>query len=265
MQKKKKSKIGDFDHIDQTITVNKKKWKQRIVISTPTEGWIRFEWAYARFSQIIPINWQATGFDINLGVSGYNVADAYNVIVKKAIELDAEWLLIIEDDVLIPADFVDRMNDYILDGSIPIVSGLYYAKTEPAEPLLFRGRGNGCYQNWKLGQKVWVDGVPMGALLIHMAILRYFWNNKKRYKLPDGVDAVQVFETPRKVFFDPQMNGFSTQRGTQDLYFCDEVLKNKVLKNAGFPEIGRKKYPFLVDTSILCKHIDRQTGKQYPS
>ncbi len=40
------------------IKQNKIKWRKRLLVSTPTEGWIRFEWAYARYGQIIPVNWE---------------------------------------------------------------------------------------------------------------------------------------------------------------------------------------------------------------
>jgi len=264
-KRKNKKKDDEWKVLDQNIAFNKTRWKQKLLISTPTEGWIRFEWAYSRFAQVIPINWEASGFDINFGVMNYSVADAYNIIVKKAIEMEVEWLLLIEDDVLIPADFFLRINEYVLDGTIPVVSGLYFTKSDPAEPLIFRGRGNGPFTDWKLGQKVWVDGLPMGALLIHMNILRYVWNKKKKYKTPDGVETVEVFETPRKVFFDPETTAVSRIQGTQDLYFFDELMKNDVLKRTGFPKVARRKWPLLCDTGIFCKHIDRQTGKQYPT
>ncbi|KKL98609.1 hypothetical protein LCGC14_1822690 [marine sediment metagenome] len=246
------------------IKQNKIKWRKRLLVSTPTEGWIRFEWAYARYGQIIPVNWEVSGFDVNFAVLGYSVDDAYNLITKKALEMKVEWLLIIEDDVLVPQDLFIKVADYITDGSIPVVSGLYYTKALPSEPLIFRGRGNGVFLKWKLGQKVWGDGLPMGCLLIHTSILKWFWENTEKYKTIEGEQLSRVFETPKKMFIDPETGSFSRQEGTQDLYFFDRMIDNDVLKKTGWKDIARKKYPLLCDTNIFCKHIDRNTGKQYP-
>jgi hypothetical protein len=39
-------------------------------------------------------------------------------------------------------------------GDIPMLSGLYFTKSLPAEPLIYRGRGNSYYKKWKFGDKV---------------------------------------------------------------------------------------------------------------
>jgi hypothetical protein len=195
---------------------------------------------------------------------GFGIDDAYNLITKKAIEVGVEWVLIIEDDVLIPADCFLKMTQYMEEGKTPIVSGLYYLKASPTLPLVFRGRGNGAFKNFKIGGKVWCDGVPMGCLLVHADILKYMWDNSPEYQVCDGQSAKRVFETPRKQFLDPETGGIFSLMGTQDLYWCDRILDEKVLKKSGWEKIGRRRYPFLVDTSIFCKHIDLNTGIAYP-
>lgn len=221
----------------------------------------------------MPLNWEATGFDIRYipsdGLFGWNpvgfsIDDAYNAIVKKAIELDVDWLLVIEDDVVVPPDLMLKVAEYMNKGKVPIVSGLYYLKGEPTQPLVFRGRGNGAFSDFKIGQKVWADGVPMGCFLIHTSILKWFWEREPEYIMSNGETARRVFETPRKLFVDPQTFGIYTQAGTQDLHFCDRIIDQKVLFETGWEKIGALEYPFLVDTSIFCRHIDRNTGRQYP-
>ena len=250
---------------ENIVKYNKVEWRKRLLISTPTEGLIRFEWAHARHGQVIPVNWEASGFDLNYVVCGYSIEDAYNVITKTALERNMEWLVIVEDDVLIPPDCFLRLADYILDGKIPVVSGLYYTKSEPAIPLLFRGRGNGAFNNWTLGDKVWVDGLPMGCLLIHTSILQWFWdNNAEEYRLPDGQITRRVFETPKKIWYDPEAGGVQRQEGTQDLHFFDRLIEHDVIKKTGWKSVARRKYQLLCDTNILCRHIDRSTGRAYP-
>jgi hypothetical protein len=74
----------------------------------------------------------------------------------------------------------------------------------------------------------------------------------------------KVFTTPQMTFYDPESDGFSKKCGTQDLYFFDQIIENKVLEKTGWKSIAKKEFPFLCDTSLFCKHICRQTGKQYP-
>jgi hypothetical protein len=238
-------------------------WKKPLMVATPTLGVVRFEWCHARYGQIIPVNWDMTGFDISYATIGYSIDDAYNLICKKFLETRSQWLLIIEDDVLIPPDCFLKMAGYINDGKIPIVSGLYYTKANPSEPLIFRGRGNGVFSGWEFGDKVWCDGVPMGCILIHGSILKTLWDNSVRYTLPDGEKTNKVFETPRNMEFNPSTWVFKSQQGTQDLFFCDRIIKEKVIEKCGF-KVKSKKNPFLVDTSLFCKHIDMGTGKQFP-
>lgn len=258
----KKNKYGGQNDI---IKFNKIKWRKKLLVSVATEGWVRYEWAHARYGQITPVNWEAQGFDVQFTALGYSIDDAYNLISKKAIELNVDWLILVEDDVIVPNDLFLKFSRYMDKGEYPVVSGLYYTKSEPAEPLLFRGRGTGAFHKFKLGQKVWVDGLPMGCLLIHTSILKWFWNNAaEAYQTVDGQVVKRIFETPRKVFFDPEKGGYERQEGTQDLYFFDKVIEWNVLKECGWPKIARKRYPFLADTSIFCKHIDRGTGQMFP-
>jgi len=246
------------------LVYNKGKYKHKLLLGIPTLGIIRYEWAAARYGQIIPVNWELSEFAITYSPVGFLVHDAYNVITEKFLKGDFEWLLTIEDDVIIPPDLFQKIRKYIEDGKYPIVSGLYFIKGSPAEPQLYRGRGTGAFHEWKLGQRVWVDGVAMGCLLIHSSILRYLWENSKDYKLPDGRTLKLLFETPRKKFFDPESGAYQAQTGTQDLSWCDRIIKEKVLQKTGWGRIARRKYPFLVDTTIFCKHVDLNTGRQYP-
>lgn len=261
-----RAKVKKFPGVVKTTEIvrfNKIDWRNRLLISTCTEGMIRLEWAQARYGQVIPVNWSAQGFDLNYSVFNYSIDDAYNLITLKALELKVDWLIIIEDDVLVPPDLFIRFAQYMDAGDEPVVSGLYYTKSEPAEPLVFRGRGNGAFHDFALGKKITVDGLPMGCLLIHSSILRYVWDHSEQYQTVDGQVVNRVFETPRRVAFDPQ-KGVERQEGTQDLFFFDRVIEMDVLKKTGWKKAARRKWPFLCDTKIFCKHIDRQTGRQYP-
>ena len=249
-----KNPIRPFKIIKRNKSGN---YVNRLLIGTATTGEVRMEWVMARYGQVIPTNWsqvQMNQFLNPYAPIGYQVADAQNLIVKAAISSDFEWLLLIEHDNVLPEDAFLRFNRYIKEGDVPVVSGLYYTKTYPAEPIVYRGRGTSAYNKFSLGDKVWCDGVPTGVLLIHMSILRAMWQDAPEYMAGD-TKTRRIFDTPRKLWFDPQTHEYNTITGTSDLDWCTRVMEGKYFEKAGWGSYQKKKYPFLVDTNIFCRHI----------
>ncbi len=244
---------------------NNGPWMNRLLVCTPSTGLVRMEWAMARYGQAMPTNWSK--IDLVQWVSayapiGYMLADAENLIAKAVVEGNFEWFVSLEEDNIIPMDAFMRFNEYMIAGDVPIVSGLYFTKSHPPEPVIYRGRGVGSFQDFKLGDKVWVDGIPFGFALIHGSIIRALWDESEEYKVNDVVTR-RVFSNPSQSFGKPEDGAFGTMDGTTDLAFCTRIMKNNIFTKAGWPEYQKKKYPFLVDTRILVKHIT-QAGIQYP-
>jgi len=238
---------------------------KRILVATPTLGSVRMEWVQSRYGQIIPTNWgmvMYTQYMNSFIPLRYNIPDAKNIIVKAAIEKNFEWLLLIEDDTMPPPDGFVKINQHMKNGDVPVVSGLYYTKSSPSEPLIYRGRGTSFYDEWKLGDQVWADGVPTGFLLINVKLLKAMWDDSPEYMAGD-VKVRRVFENPERIWFDEETGSFNTVTGTSDLEWCTRVIEGDYLTKSGFGKIGKKKYPFLVDTSILCKHIT-PNGEIFP-
>lgn len=247
------------------LVKNTAKWRSRFIIGTATTGLVRMEWVQARYSQLIPTNWSSA--EVMQWIPTYCplqylVSDAQNIIVKKAIEQDAEWLFFLEQDNILPPNTLWRLNDYMRKGNIPVVSGLYFTKSNPPEPMLYRGKGNSYYENWKLGDKVWVDGVPTGSLLVHMSLMREMWNESPEYKAGDQVTR-RIFSEPSKTWFNPARGVMENLTGTSDLGWCDRVIKEKFFEKAGWPKYQKMRYPFLVDTNMFIMHI-AENGVQYP-
>lgn len=241
----------------------------RVLIGTATTGLVRIEWVGARYSVSLPVNWSQV--ELTQKIPGYyplryQVADAQNKIVKHAITNSFEWLLLIEHDVMIPADTLLRFNQYMLEEQTPIVSGLYYTRNHPATPLVFRGRGNGVYLDWELGDKVWCDGIPTGLLLIHVGVLKEMWNDSSEYLL-EGEVVRRVFNTPRELWVDPQTGYASTLGGTSDLDWCTRVIEGDYIRKAGWNDymdgLEDEKMPFLCDTGIFAAHIT-MNGDRFP-
>jgi hypothetical protein len=241
--------------------------QKRLLIGVPLTGMIRAEWMLARYHQVIPANWSQTERIVplpNFSPMNYLVAEARNSIVKAFIEHEFEWLFFIDHDTIIPPDTFLRMNDYMLSKEVPIVSGVYFTRSLPSEPLVYRGRGTSYFKDWKFGDKVWTDGLPMGCTLIHGSIIRALWDESEEYFYAHQNETVRkVFESPQHVYFNPENLNWYNTTGTEDLEFCRRVIENKIFEKAGWPEFQKKQYPFLIDTGIFCKHIDWD-GKQYP-
>ena len=251
---------------DSALAKNPGRWTNRLVISTPTLGIVRMEWVQARFGQTIPTNFSLV--DVHQFMNpyapiGHQLADAENLTAKVVVEGNFEWFLSWEDDNLPPLDALIKVNQYIIKADVPIVSGIYFTKSVPPEPILYRGMGRGYYADWKLGDKVWVDGIPFGFTLIHGSIIKALWEESPEY-IANGTVTRRVFDAPRESYVDPETGGWMNQAGTSDLEWCKRCMRDNIFVKAGWPEYQKKEFPFLVDTGIFVKHIDRQSGQQYP-
>lgn len=242
-----------------------KDWNKRVLVFTPSTGTVRMEWVQARYGQIIPTNWSMVEMIqfVNPYVPmNYSLADAENLMAKIVVEQDYEWLISIEHDNILPPDAFVRFNQYINEQRVPVVSGLYFTKSSITEPILYRGRGSSHFNGWKLGDKVWVDGIPFGAALIHGSLIKELWKTSEEYKIGD-VTTRRVFSQPRSMWFDEEKGGVVSTGGTTDLAWCSRLMNEGIFKKAGWPEFQKMKHPFLVDTNIFVKHI-LPSGQIFP-
>lgn len=236
------------------------------MISVPLTGLLRAEWVMAKYGQIIPCNWSQVEMISWLDMfspMGYLVADARNVAMEQFIKGNFEWLCFIDHDVVLPINTFVRFNEYMLSGKYPIVGGLYFTKSFPSEPLVYRGVGTSHFRDWKMGDKVWVDGMGLGCNLLHRSIMEVAYKQAPEYTI-GSQNVRRVFETTGNQAWDPEKLTWTTKGGTEDIHFYHRLIDDGILKKAGWPEYQKKKYPFLVDTQLFCRHID-WNGVQYPS
>lgn len=242
-----------------------------LLVGTATTGLLRAEWVAARYGQLTPLNWSMASHMqvVADGVMDYMplrylVADAQNLIVAEAIRLDMEWVALVEHDIILPAQSFFVLNHYMKEEPTPIVSGLYFSRAYPSQPMVFRGMGEGVYEDWKLGDKVWCDGVPTGLLLIHSAVLRAIWEDSEPYTV-SGIKTRRVFDTPRFTYYNPETGHTNMSVGTSDLEFCKRVIQGRYLHKSGWGAFADEhpQYPFLVDTNLFAYHCN-QDGTMFP-
>ncbi len=236
-----KTKKEREEYIGKLIT-NKDKLELRLCVGIPMTGTLRSEWVLARYGQVTPCNWslveQIQWLD-QYSPLGYTVADARNIIATNCVQSGFEWLLFVDHDTILPPKTLVKLNKYMVDKKYPVVAGLYFIKAVPSEPLIYRGRGTGYYADWKFGDLVDVDAVPMGCTLIHVSILKAMFDEAPEYRIGD-LKVRRIFSNPAEMNFDPELMAWKTKVCTEDLEWCTNVIKNRIFDKAGWPEFQEK-------------------------
>ena len=192
----------------------------KFALGIPTWGKASTDWAQAFSSLQFPLGSAMTP----LWVKGEKIDDARNAICKQAIERGATHLGFISDDVLAPPNIWTRL----LARNKPIVTGIYWTKTYPAAPYIWRGVQQGPFLNWKEGEFFQIDMAGCDALLLEVDVLKsipYPWFN-----------CNWTWEHDEKV----------GALSTEDFYFFTKA------KAAG--------YEVWCDSGIQCLHEDRDNG-----
>lgn len=167
------------------------------------------------------------------------IAEARNAICKKALEVDVDYLFMLGDDVLPPANTLLSMLDrigrtYPVDGGearASMISGVYWTKSYPPEPYLFDSLLKGTYKDWHAGEFFPIDMAGCDCLLIESSVLKsipFPWFST------DWVWGVD--QKPSSI-------------ATEDFYFYSKT------RAAG--------YRLFADTSIQCWHEERSNGAMF--
>jgi glycosyltransferase involved in cell wall biosynthesis len=155
-------------------------------------------------------------FSKEIHLSGMPFDHARNVAVEHVMKGGFTWLFFLDDDVIIPSNAIERLASHGKD----IISGLYYRRIEPIEPVMCREHA-GRITKFNPGEMLEVDMVGAGCLLIHR----------------------RVFERIPKPWFEWLLDREDipeSQRASEDFAFCRKA------KQYGFR--------IYVDTSIQCHH-----------
>lgn len=254
---------------------------EKVSIGIPCYGAQEAKW----WSQLVN-NIAQLSKTINLGeilVSDSMATDHNrNLIVENFLKTDSDWLFWIDADTVIPTGALERL----LSTKKKFISGLYYAKHQPHNPIAYFS--NGCsYKSinqegaWERGEILEVDSVGFGCMLTHRSI---FDDIRKNYVVKQIVGSGITLIHKDDISEELQNSDISEAlpQIKQGLY--DNLLVQKVIEpefEPRFPyfalEFGRTEdiwftekakrvgYKVYVDTSIECGHLYPQevTGKTF--
>jgi len=185
------------------------------MIGIPYMGPVSLEWALMFRQVILPKD------SFVMTSSGMPIDIAREKIVKSFMKRDFQWLFFLDSDIHIQPDTIMKM----ISKKLPILSGLYYTRYPPIQPVCWRitERGREVIP-FKLGDVVEAEAGGSGCLLIHRSVFERILPPYFRWTL--GLKS-------------ERLEGMS-----EDFYF--------------FRKARRAGFKFLIDTSIQCKHEVKQ-------
>lgn len=189
------------------------------------------DWCFSFKNLTPPINFNV----VYACVKNKPVDEARNEIVAEAIKQNMKYILFVGDDTIMPAHalrmFLFRMAN---TPNCAAVGGVYFSKSMPPAPLIFRGNGSGSYWDWKVGEYFEVTGMGLDCILLDVDWLR---------KVP-----APWFKTRDE---DQFINGRnSAEMWTEDLFFF-----NKLKEQCPDAKI-------MCDSGVIAEHIDEH-GNRY--
>lgn len=229
---------------------------------------------------------------MRMNVRNLRVDVAKERLCEMAIQNGCQFILLIDDDVIPPHDGLMKMlRLWKSDSKYKILSGVYFSKSDPPMPLIFKGNLKGSYWDWTIDDIIEADGAGAGFLFIDTAML------KKMSKPWFSCDY--YFEDPRGQLDDTRNNlsaalvnelSKGKDADKKKVKEIEEEIKNlgiqtNMLHNGGFDpnlmlnkkrddsttedlyffkkareELGEKLW---IDCSIQCLHQDKRTGRTF--
>lgn len=199
-----------------------------VVVGIPSFGTVSTYFMQARNGQQFPL----VSSSIDHIVLNKPIADARNEIVQFALDQDATYLYWLDDDVIAPGDSFLKLWRHQKD----IINGVYWSKSNPPMPLLFRDHLAGPYWNWHIGDLIEIDAAGNGLTLVKTDVYRKI---EKEIGGPWYSVEYGSFATQKE----------SPQNNTEDLYFYWKA------KRAG--------YKIWADTSVQAFHFDKVNNVMY--
>jgi len=200
-----------------------------VVVGIPSFGMVSTYFLQARAAHSFPLVSSA----IDKIVLNKPIAEARNEIVEFALQQGANYIYWLDDDVIAPPDSFLKLYRHNRD----IINGVYWSKSNPPMPLLFRGHLQGPYWDWHIGDLIEIDAAGNGLTLVKTDVYR------KMEKELGG----PWYSTDYVSFAG--VDGPSAPNNTEDLYFYWKAKK-----------LG---YKIWADTSVQAYHYEKNSQVLY--
>jgi SAM-dependent methyltransferase len=199
-----------------------------VVIGIPSFGMVSTMFYQAMKGQQFPL--VSSAFDKI--VLNKPIAEARNEIVQFALDQGSNYIFWVDDDVIPPPDAFLKLYNHRKD----IINGVYWSKSNPPMPLIFRNHLEGPYWDWHIGDLIEIDAAGNGLTLVKTDVYR------------------TISEKIGGPWYSTEYSSFkgataSAANNTEDLYFYWKARK------AGFK--------VWADTSVQAFHYEKNSNVLY--
>lgn len=229
---------------------------------------------------------------MRLQIRNYRVDVAKQRLAEMAIANNAQYALFIDDDVLPPSNGLLKMIKlWKSDPKYKIISGVYFSKSEPPLPLIFRGGLEGSHWDWTTQDIIKADGAGAGFLFVDTSIFKklpkpwfscdYNFDDPRvsydlqKWELTDrlGAELLKGKQADRKMIADieDRLGKLGEEIvEVQNGAFDPNLMRNTRADAATTEDLYffKKAKEYLgdegqlwIDCSIQCAHQDKRTGK----
>lgn len=201
-----------------------------VVLGVPSFGMVSTYFLQARAAMQFPL----VSSVVDKIVLKKPIAEARNEIVEFALSQGAHYIFWLDDDVIAPPDTFLKLLRHNKD----IINGVYWSKSNPAMPLLFRNHLEGPYYNWHVGDLIEIDAAGNGLTLVKTDVYRKI-----------SKELGEPWYSTEYLSFAGQQASFSPPNNTEDLYFYWKARK-----------VG---YKIWADTGVQAFHFDKMNSVLY--
>jgi SAM-dependent methyltransferase len=214
--------------------------KPLLFMGIPTRGMHSHYFSQMLAGTIFPSNFSLVQFYIPY----MEVGRARNLIVHKAIEAKAKYLVFLDEDVIGPPNGMKTLLFHMENHpDWTFCSGLYATKSYPPEPLLYTEWGQGSNYDWQVGDLKKVLFTGMGYSMIRVSDLALLDPITYDDHDPQTTAPIKV-----KEFF---------KTGDEQMVVAGNTIKTGHTEDAHFfKQLEEKGLTAMIDTAILCSHFD---------
>jgi hypothetical protein len=180
-------------------------------------------------------------------------AEARQIMTKKAIRMGAQYIIYWDDDVLVPADAVKRMYNFMeKNPEVGVTGAVCTTRQDPAEPVVYRTHGDGACWDFEAGEGAIPEpvlGVGSGFMMARVSAITDIIA-----KLTVDNNGAEVPVWADETVFKPhedQTRGINVR----ELFWGHDVRFCRLMQEAG--------YHVCVHGAVLCGHLDIVTGIIY--